>query len=122
MYKVVTISSVILFSVFAIVQFNDPDPLLWVSVYTVVAVFVLLSFFKKTTSKLSVVLMGILLIIAIAHTPGFYDWLKLPNKEEILGRMVHKKPYIEQTREFGGSLIALVGIFYQYIHLRKSAK
>ena len=122
MYKVVTISSVILFSVFAIVQFNDPDPLLWVSVYTAVAVFALLSLFKKTTSKLSVVLMGILLIIAIAHTPGFYDWLKLPNKEEIFGGMVHKKPYIEQTREFGGSLIALVGIFYQYIHLRKSAK
>ena len=47
------------------------------------------------------------------------DWIQIDHKEELFGKMVYEKPYLEGTREFLGLLIAAGGLFFLY---RKTAK
>ena len=56
----------------------------------------------------------ILAVFSLVYLPGFYEWLITPGKDEIFGEMVYEKPYIEETREFIGLLMAIAGMVYQY--------
>lgn len=43
------------------------------------------------------------------------DWIQIEHKEELFGKMVYEKPYLEGTREFLGLFIAPAGLFYLYV-------
>ena len=112
--KVVKAFLGLLFIVFAAVQLNDPDPYVWVAIYGVVGLIFLVSILK-TVSKSSVgFLILALLVYALTFIPGFWEWLNRPEKAEIFGEMIYDRPYIEQTREFLGLLIACGALFYLY--------
>tara|TARA_Y100001949_G_C15707199_1_gene209334 strand:- start:101 stop:469 length:369 start_codon:yes stop_codon:yes gene_type:complete len=100
-----------IFGLFAFYQFNDPDPLLWVTIYG--AVF-LIAFFKLInvyySQRIVYLLMLLILIYSTVFIPGILEWLTQPNKEEIFGAMYKDKPYIEESREFFGLMIAVLGL------------
>ncbi len=92
---------------FAWLQLNDPDPALWVAVYALTAgVFTLAAcgHSHRVLTWLNVALLGAL---ALSVAPGFFDWMFEHDFESITGTMSPDKPYIEETREFLGLVIAL---------------
>ncbi len=105
---------------FALLQLNDPDPLLWTSFYLICAVVPLLAVFNKPNrtafwfaTALSVIAMGI-------YLHGAYTYYLHSNEEALMQSMNPAKPYIEEAREFLGSLIALLVIAISYQLQKKS--
>ncbi len=117
--KITNIILCILFIIFAILQLNDPDGILWFAIYFIVAIICIYNNFKPIPRLFLVVTIVALLAYAIFHFSLFIDYLKTENKEEIFGEMVYEKPYLEGTREFIGLLIAAFGVMYQ-LKIRKN--
>lgn len=104
----------LLFLVFAVVQFNDPDPFVWIAIYGAVGLIFLVSLAKPISKRAVGFLMVAMLVYSLTFIPGFWEWLNRPEKAEIFGEMIYDRPYIEQTREFLGLLIACYALFYLY--------
>ncbi|MCA0933326.1 transmembrane 220 family protein [Lutimonas saemankumensis] len=102
----------LIFSFFTYVQFNDPDPYIWVLIYGSVAILFGLSSLIKVPVWVLKILIAVISIIAVFHLEFFYDWLISEEKSELFGEMVYTKPYIEGTREFFGLLIAILALLY----------
>ncbi len=116
--KIFNIILCILFIIFALLQLNDPDGILWFAIYFIVAIICLYSNFKPIPKLLLIIAIIALLAYAVFHFSLFIDYLNTENKEEIFGEMVYDKPYLEGTREFIGLLIAALGVMYQ-LKIRK---
>lgn len=114
--KIKLISAVffLIFAAFAGLQFNDPDPVLWVLLYGIVALFSLLRIFGYYHKYVLVILMIIIGGFSLMYLPGMVEWLVTPHKEEIFGEMVYEKPYIEETREFFGLVLAFLALWVHY--------
>ncbi|MDW3193203.1 MAG: transmembrane 220 family protein [Cytophagales bacterium] len=104
----------LLFIVFAAVQYNDPDPYAWMAIYGVVGLVFLVSLLRPVSKRAVGFLIIALLVYSLTFIPGFWEWLNRPEKSEIFGEMIYDRPYIEQTREFLGLLIACSALFYLY--------
>ena len=102
----------LIFLVFTIVQYNDPDPALWISIYGVVTAILIYGAFKPVPKSVLIIVLVILGGFSLTVLPGFIEWIGLPEKQEIFGEMVYKKPYIEETREFLGLWMAWFSVFY----------
>ena len=108
----------VLFVIFAVLQLNDPDGKLWFSIYFIVSLICLYNTFKPVPKSILILSIIALMSYSVFHFSLFIDYLNTENKEEILGKMVYDKPYLEGTREFIGLLLAALGIMYQ-IKIRK---
>lgn len=115
MVKVISAVSALIFLSFAVVQINDPDPYFWITFYSVVTFICFLGVLNKQNKKIVLVSMIVSILVAANYAPGFVEWLGQPDKSEIFGEMVYKKSYIEETREFLGSLIGLTALVFQYL-------
>ncbi len=109
----------VVFFLFAIVQLNDPDPVIWFSIYGIVALVCLVANYKKIPKILLWILIIGLLVYSVSYFHYFKDWFNIDHKEEIFGEMVYEKPYLEGTREFLGLLMAIGALVYQ---LKKTSK
>ena len=112
--KIISFLLFLLYALFAYFQLNDPDPVLWVILYGIVALFSLTRVFGYYNLKLVIGMMIVLGIYSLIYVPGVIEWLGQPNKEELFGAMYKDKMYIEESREFIGLMIALAGLFYHY--------
>jgi len=112
-HKIINYGLFFLFVVFAIIQLNDPDGILWFSIYFLVALIHLIINFKSIPKIILIVIIVGLLTYSAFHFSLFIDYMQTENKEEIFGEMVYEKPYLEGTREFLGLLIAAIGVGYQ---------
>ncbi|MFY0654553.1 MAG: transmembrane 220 family protein [Cyclobacteriaceae bacterium] len=104
----------VLFLTFVIVQYNDPDPLLWMVIYGIVSAMFFLSAFNIYSSKITlwVIIAGAL--FSLIYIPGVYDYFTMGQAAEIVAKMKVDKPYVEETREFGGLWIAILALIYLY--------
>ncbi len=105
-----------LFTVFAIVQYNDPDPWLWIAIYLFMAVISGMAAFGNYQKTVIAFGLGFCLVYLVLLLPDFVDWLT-SGAESIVGSMKAEKPHIELTREFLGLVICLTTLFF---HWRKS--
>lgn len=119
MKRIINYILFIIFTLFAIIQLNDPDSILWFSIYFIVALICLIANFKKIPKPILIITLIGLLGYAIFHFSLFVDYLQNENKKEIFGEMVYEKPYLEGTREFIGLLIAAAAIIYQIKSYKK---
>jgi hypothetical protein len=55
----------------------------------------------------------ILLVYASFHFTDFIDYLQIEDKNELFGKMVYEKPYLEGTREFLGLIMAAGALLFQ---------
>jgi len=92
---------------FASLQFNDPDPVIWVSFYVICALVPSLLLFNKFYRPLFWLAIIICSLEAINSAPGAYQYYLHMAEEPLMQGMNEKKPYIEECREFLGTLIAL---------------
>ena len=117
--KIINYILVVLFVIFAIIQLNDPDGVLWFSIYFFVALICFIANFKVIPKFILITTIVGLLLYAAFHFTLFIDYIQTENKEEIFGEMVYEKPYLEGTREFLGLLIAACGVIYQLKKVNK---
>lgn len=104
---------VAVFALFAIVQYNDPDPLLWMLLYGGVAALYAAAalgyrqarWFRPTAW----VLLAAAVLWAASLAPGFIHWFQ-SGAPSIVGSMKAETPYVELTREFLGLMLAAVAV------------
>lgn len=108
---------VAIFVLFAVIQFNDPDPLAWVVAYLLVAATLAVPARHRLCRKLFWLTSGVLLILALQAFSGFIAWLRTGTPASIAAEMSPNMPYVEPAREFIGVVIAAAALFL----LRRSA-
>lgn len=90
----------------AIVQWNDPDPYLWIIAYLIPCV---LTFFYFRKTLHSYVAMGTLIVYLFflsTYIPSITGWI-MDGMPTITGSMKAESKYIELVREGGGLLICV---------------
>ena len=116
--KITSIILALIFIAFAALQYNDPDPLLWMAIYGYVALIPILYLFKIYPIRLILISILAGLIYSLFYLPGVVDWLQQGTPEELAREMKATKPYIEESREFLGLLIALGALIFYYLRER----
>ena len=101
------IFSLVLF-LFALLQYNDIDPELWVLMYGFSAIVPLLLVFRCYSRRLFWLCTGLCLAGFSVSVGGAYTYLVVFSATESLVQgMSPDKPYIEETRECFGAIIVL---------------
>lgn len=104
-----------LFILFAVVQFNDPDPWIWVPVYLIPA-FMSFVFTHSKTSRILLLVLGLIYLIAAIRIfpPSINEWISAEEESKSLGMNL---PGIETARESMGLFIcALTMLFFWSKH------
>ena len=120
--KVFNLIFCLLFVFSAALQYNDPDPYLWIPIYMYGAVLCWLAFRIKYYPK--AYLIGIFIYFGYAVylffvKDGVWDWMTKHNAEDIAATMKAEKPWIEDTREFFGLIILIIVLLINYFYARK---
>ena len=109
----------VVFTLFAVVQYNDPDPYLWVPIYLYPALLCFLKFIQKPIPSLAYwagfLVFGVYAFYKMFDTNGIIDWVQFHNASNIASSMKAEKPWIEESREFFGLLIILIVLGINYI-------
>ena len=106
--KIVNILLAGMFLAFSYLQFNDPDPVVWILIYGAMAVECMMAAFKFYVRPLLGILVIGYIVYCIILWPGVMDWLNSPDRSLLFDDLVKMQfPYIEETREFLGLLICL---------------
>jgi hypothetical protein len=113
-----------MFLSFTVVQFNDPDPILWIAIYGAMVVVSIMAFFNKYSKALMIALAIGYCIYAVLLFPSAITWMKSADRSLLFDDIAKMQyPYIEETREFLGLVICLtVLIFYFFYHLKNTGK
>ena len=109
--KVFNIIFSVLFVISAVLQYNDPDPYLWIPLYLYGAWLCFKAFRNQFDIKLYWIGLAVYLSYAVFlffDKTGVLSWAFEHDAENIAQSMKAAKPWIEETREFFGLLI-LVG-------------
>lgn len=107
---------------FAYLQLNDPDPIVWTIFYLICALIPLLELLNKHNRGVFIVAVALCVIDLGLYVQGAYTYYLHSNEEALMQSMSPAKPYIEEAREFLGTLIALVLISISYWLGRKKIK
>lgn len=121
--KVFNIIFIIVFILSAALQYNDPDPYVWMPIYLYGAYLCYQAIYRRYNPVLYII--GLVVYIAYAiylffDKQGVLNWAEEHNAENIAQTMKATKPWIEETREFGGLLILIVVLLINMIWLRKT--
>jgi hypothetical protein len=121
--KITNLIFSILFVLFALLQYNDPDPYLWIPIYLYAAILCWLSYKGKNYPKaylLGILCYSVYAAYLIFTHDGVIDWYAQHNAENLVQTMKAEKPWIEDTREFGGLLILIVALSLNYRKAKRS--
>jgi hypothetical protein len=94
----------LIFVVFAFLQWNDPDPYIWIPIYMLVVILALIAPFRNLNRLMLWMVAGGYLIGAYYLWPGTYKGITMP--------MSQYQPEIELARESLGLLIAFFAVIY----------
>lgn len=111
--KIVNLILCFLFLSFAIVQYNDPDPWLWVLFYGFIAGISAFAIFNKYNLSLLKFGLAVAIFWMLTLIPDFIRWLQM-GMPTIAASMKAEAPHIELTREFLGLLICISALVFHY--------
>lgn len=120
--KVLNIIFIIYCIIAAALQYNDPDPYVWIPIYLYTAYLCFRAIQRRYNPVMYYIGLAIYLIYAVYL---FYDksgvlfWAKEQHAESLVESMKATKPWIEETREFFGLLILVVMLLLNMLNLRK---
>jgi hypothetical protein len=114
-----------MFLLFALVQINDPDPVIWILIYGIMSVLCVLAAFNFYP-RIVIIILGIVYLgYSVYYFPGLRAWFGTEDKSELfdnVAKMEHA--YIEESREFLGLMICVAVLLFHYLrarHLDKKA-
>lgn len=111
----------IVFLLFAVVQYNDPDPWLWIALYSFVGI---VSFFAAAHRYNKFVLlggMGVCIVWTLILLPEFINWI-IMGMPSITESMKAEAPHIEFTREFLGLILCFSTLGWHFLQFQKKRK
>ncbi len=121
--KVFNLVFTLVFVLFAALQYNDPDPFLWIPIYLFAAFLCWKAFKGVYLTSLMWVGLGLYGAYAaylLLDKNGVLSWASEHGAESLVESMKATKPWIEETREFGGLLILMVVLALNIFYHRKS--
>lgn len=96
------------FLIFAFVQVNDPDPVLWILIYGLMAVACVLAAFGRHYRIASLALLVLYAGYSIVYLSGVAEWLRSDDKAMLFDDVAKMQfRYIEESREFLGLMICI---------------
>jgi hypothetical protein len=114
-----------LFVLFAVLQYNDPDPYVWIPIYLYAAFLcyrALQKMYDPVLYLIGFVLFGGYALYLFFDKTGVLSWANEHGAENIAQTMKATKPWIEETREFGGLAIILIVLLINFFWLRRHGK
>ncbi len=99
-----------LFLISAVLQYNDPDQVLWILIYLFGATICFFAIRKYNYPRITLAGVFLLFVYAVYlffDKDGVLTWLTQHKAENIAGSMKASAPWIEETREFFGLLILI---------------
>ena len=123
--KLFNIFFCIVFILFAAVQYNDPDPYIWIPIYLYTAILCWLAFRNKYfpgAYLLGVAVYAIYAVYKFFDQNGVWDWMTKHHVTNIAGTMKAEQPWIEETREFFGLVILIVVLLIDYLYSKRKAR
>jgi hypothetical protein len=117
-----------IFIAFAALQYNDPDPIIWVPIYLYTAVLCWMAARKRhhpVAYVIGIIVYGTYATYKIFDQNGVLDWFNVHHAENIAETMKAAKPWIEESREFFGLVILILVLAVNLIaclNARRKAK
>ena len=120
--KIFNILFCFIFIIFAGLQYNDPDPYVWMPIYLYGAVLCGLAANNKffpAAYWTGIIVYGIYAGYKFFDENGVLDWIRLHHAQNIAETMKAEAPWVEETREFFGLVILIVVLLIDYFYGRK---
>lgn len=119
--KIFNVIFCVLFIIAAALQYNDPDPYVWITIYLYSAI---LCYFAASYRFYPGIYLGGFAILSIYALYLFFDktgvlnWAGEHEAENIAQGMKATKPWIEETREFFGLIIILIVLLINWFYFK----
>ena len=113
------------FIVFAALQYNDPDPYLWIPIYLFAALLcwkAAKDIFHPIMTIVGIAFFTGYAIYKVFDPNGLIDWVNIHHAENIAETMKAEKPWVEESREFFGLVIIISVLVINYFYGRKISK
>lgn len=112
-----------MFLVFAFVQINDPDPVIWILIYGIMAVFCVMAIFDFYPKKFLIGVLVLFALYSLVYLPGLAVWLRSDNKADLFDNIAKMENlYIEESRESLGLFICIGVLVFYLVRSRKLSK
>ena len=123
--KIFNLLFCIFFLISAGLQYNDPDPYVWMPIYLYGAVLCWLAFRNQYYPRAYVA--GIIIFSGYAlyyffTDNGVLDWIEKHNAENIAASMKASTPWIEETREFFGLVILILVLTVNLVYAKRKRR
>ncbi len=120
--KIFNVIFIVVFILSAVLQYNDPDPHIWIPIYLYGA-FLCFQAYKNNYNP-ALYIIGLAIYIGYAvflffDNQGVLSWAQEHDAESITQSMKATKPWIEETREFGGLLLLIIALVVNMVWLKK---
>ena len=111
MFKIFNVVFAVLFLICAGLQWNDPDPYLWMPLYLLSVLSCVYAFKGISAKRLNMFNIAVYSPYALYNfvvEDGVLSWATAHNFDSLTQSMMASTPWIENTREFGGLIIMIV--------------
>ena len=117
--KIINLFLAFCWTSWVVVQYNDPDPIQWMTMYGLVVVVCAMAAYKKYYKPL--ILLGIVVSIIWAATlvPAVIDYFTNHKNNEMFENMTPAKLFIEEARECFGLILSALVLIWKYIEAGK---
>jgi hypothetical protein len=123
--KAVNIFFIVLFVFSAALQYNDPDPYVWMPIYLFGAYLC----YQAIKGRYNPIFYLIGLVVYFSYAvylfvdkTGVLDWINQHHAENILQSMKATTPWIEETRECMGLCILIVALILNMVWISRRKK
>jgi hypothetical protein len=123
--KIFNLIFCILFILFAALQYNDPDPYVWVPIYMYTSVLCWLAFKNRYYPNwyiAGIVIYTLYAAYKFFDKNGVWDWLTKHHAENITESMKAEQPWVEETREFFGLAILIAVLLIDFFYSKRKMK
>ncbi|RBL92847.1 transmembrane 220 family protein [Chitinophaga flava] len=114
----------VIFIIFAGLQYNDPDPYVWMPIYLFASWCCLMAARQRFYRRWYLVGIAVYFVYALYlffTKDGVIDWMSQHQAENIAQTMKAEKPWIEETREFFGLFICIAVLGINYFYSKKKS-
>jgi hypothetical protein len=117
--KVLNLVLAVMFLLFSFVQINDPDPVLWILIYGLMAVACVLAAFDRFYTKALIVMLLLYAAYSLVFVSGVLEWIRSDDKSMLFDDIAKMQyPYIEESREFLGLFICIAVLIMHLVTAR----
>ena len=113
-----------LFICFAALQYNDPDPYIWIPIYlnsAVLCFFAARGRFITTGYLITITVYLLYAVFLLFDKSGVISWITKHDADNIASSMKASSPWIEETREFFGLLVQISILSLDLFYAKKPA-